>query len=149
MIDDVDLHELIPPKLSELSLEVGQIIQLDRIYFDFDKWDLLPASYEQLKELLDLLEYYPSMKIAIHGHTDSHGTDQYNVELSDKRSKSVMDYLLENGIASDRLEAAGFGESKPIDSNNTDNGRQMNRRVEFVVLQLDENITVDEYNPDN
>lgn len=145
LLDDVSVREIIMeepivevPVFENVKIEKGQIIRLDRIYFDFDKWDLLPASNEQLDELVGLLNSYSSIRIAIHGHTDSKGSDQYNETLSDDRSKAVYDYLLNQNIDYTRLEFKGFGEVKPIDTNNTDEGRQNNRRVEFVVLEINE-----------
>ncbi|MEO1514639.1 MAG: OmpA family protein [Bacteroidota bacterium] len=142
LIDDVTLQHLIPPNLAEMELSVGQVIRLDRIYFDFDKWDLLPRSFTQLDQLVDLMNKYPSLRIAIHGHTDSRGSDPYNIRLSDRRAQSVHDYLQANGIAEERLASQGFGESRPIDTNATDEGRQMNRRVEFVVVELEADVEI-------
>ncbi len=150
LLDDIGLYQLNvrpepePESLADRQVEVGEVIRLDRVYFDFDKWDLLPASYEELDELLTLLHKYPGMKIAIHGHTDSRGTDAYNVTLSDNRARAVFDYLANNGIAFDRIESEGFGERRPIETNDTDEGRQYNRRVEFVILDLgEENVSVE------
>ncbi|MFT7452903.1 MAG: hypothetical protein ACI9VN_003639, partial [Patescibacteria group bacterium] len=100
LIDDVGLWQLNvlpepePVTLAEKAIEVGQIIRLDRIYFEFDKSNLLIASFQELDELLTLLHKYPTMKIAIHGHTDSRGSGSYNLSLSNSRSKSVYEYLL-------------------------------------------------------
>ena len=152
LIDDIGVYQLNvrpepepePESLAELSVEVGQVIRLDRIYFAFDKWDLLPASYEELDELLTLLHKYPGMKIAIHGHTDSRGSDTYNYTLSDNRARSVYNYLENNGIPLDRIQSEGFGEGRPISDNVSDEGRQMNRRVEFMVLELgEENVSIE------
>ena len=74
------------------------------------------------------------MKIEISGHTDSKGTDSYNLTLSQNRAQSVVDYLAAHGIDKGRLKAAGYGETKPIDTNDTDEGRQNNRRTEFEIL---------------
>ena len=74
------------------------------------------------------------MKIEISGHTDSKGADDYNKKLSNSRAKSVVDYLVSKGIATDRLTFIGYGEEQPIDTNDTDAGRQMNRRTEFKIL---------------
>lgn len=151
LVDDISLREIIieeaiveEPVFENVKIEKGQIIRLDRIYFDFDKWDLLPTSNEQLDELTVLLNRYPSMKIAIHGHTDSKGSETYNEVLSNHRSKAVHDYLLNQNIDYSRLEFQGFGEIKPVDTNSTDEGRQNNRRVEFVVLEInEENVEVE------
>ncbi len=151
LLDDVSIREIIieepiveEPVFENVKIEEGQIIRLDRIYFDFDKWDLLPASNEQLDELVGLLNSYPSMRIAVHGHTDSKGSDRYNEVLSDRRSKAVHDYLLNHAVEYSRLEYKGFGEVKPVDTNDSDEGRQNNRRVEFLVLELnEENVEVE------
>lgn len=154
LLDDVSIREIIieepeivvveEPIFENVKIEKGKTIRLDRIYFDFDKWDLLPASNEQLDELIRLLNSYPSMRIAIHGHTDSRGSDRYNEILSDHRSRAVHDYLLNQNIDYTRLEFKGFGEVKPVDTNDSDEGRQNNRRVEFVVLEMnEENVEVE------
>ena len=78
----------------------------------------------------------PTLEIEIEGHTDSVGPDDRNLTLSQGRSQSVVDYIVSKGISSDRLKAKGFGESKPIDTNDTDAGRANNRRVEFTVLKM-------------
>ena len=145
LLDDVSIREIIEeepiveaPVFENLEIKKGQVIRLDKIYFDFDKSDLLPASNEQLDELVGLLNSYPSLRIAIHGHTDSKGSDRYNEILSDRRSQAVHDYLLHQNIDYSRLEYKGFGEVKPVDTNQTEEGRQNNRRVEFLVLELNE-----------
>jgi outer membrane protein OmpA-like peptidoglycan-associated protein len=76
------------------------------------------------------------MRIEIGGHTDSHGSLAYNTTLSDNRAKSVVEYLIEKGIAADRLEYKGYAFTQPIATNDTDEGRQQNRRVEFKVLSI-------------
>jgi OOP family OmpA-OmpF porin len=76
----------------------------------------------------------PTLKIEISSHTDSKGSDDYNMKLSQSRSESVVGYLISHGIAKDRLVAQGYGETKPMDTNDTDAGRQNNRRSEFKIL---------------
>lgn len=143
-IDDVLVKKL-PPYLSvpirddDLTLqeiEEGKTIRLKNIYFDFDSFDLHPRSFVELKKLLYILEEHSTMCIEIIGHTDSIGDDDYNEYLSVNRAKSVMDYLQENAISLKRLEYKGEGESKPIDTNRTEAGRQLNRRVEFKIKKL-------------
>jgi OOP family OmpA-OmpF porin len=83
---------------------------------------------------------YPDTKIAIEGHTDSIGSNEYNQKLSERRANSVKNYIIDNfGIDAKRLRAEGFGETRPIADNNTDEGRQRNRRVESVLIKLDKN----------
>ena len=100
---------------------------------DFEA-SLRPESTNELERLTKLLNDVPTLKIEISGHTDSKGADDYNKKLSDNRAKSVVDYLLKTGIATDRLTYKGYGEEQPVASNDTEEGRQQNRRTEFKVL---------------
>ena len=120
----------------EIEYEVGQIIILENIFFEFDKSTLLPQSFVELKNLLDLLAKYPNMRIELSGHTDYMGKDKYNQRLSESRAKAVFDYLLLMGIESKRIKYKGFGAKKPIADNKTDEGRAKNRRVEFKIISL-------------
>lgn len=152
LIDDVMLcltRELEPEPEPEPEpvIEVGTVIKLDRVFFETAKWALLPESFEQLEELVQLMNDYPSMEIEIHGHTDSRGGEDYNQNLSENRTKSVYEYLVEQGIEASRMKYIGYGESKPIADNKYADGRQLNRRVEFVVTHLDsENTTIEHSN---
>ncbi len=117
------------------SISVGSKIVLRNIFFDFDKATLRPESTNELERLTKLLNDIPTLKIEISSHTDSRGSDDYNMRLSQSRSESVVKYLIEQKkIAKDRLVAKGYGETKPIDTNDTDEGRQQNRRSEFEIL---------------
>ena len=89
------------------------------------------ASLVQLDELVTILKRYENANLLIGGHTDSKGTDEYNITLSQKRTESVKAYLLEKGIVESRLTATGYGETQPIADNKTDLGRAKNRRVEL------------------
>jgi outer membrane protein OmpA-like peptidoglycan-associated protein/tetratricopeptide (TPR) repeat protein len=115
------------------KVEVGSVIVLNNIFFDFNKSTLRPDSYPELERLLKLLNDLPTLKIEISGHTDNIGTAVYNKKLSEARAKSVVDYLIGKGIKSDRLTFVGYGFDKPIATNDTEEGRQMNRRTEFKV----------------
>ena len=117
-------------------IEVGLTVRLKNIYFDFNKTTLKPESFVELNKVVDFLERNPSVEIEISGHTDSKGTDEYNINLSQGRSQSVVDYISRQGIAGSRLTAKGYGESKPIDTNDTPEGQANNRRVEFTVLKM-------------
>jgi outer membrane protein OmpA-like peptidoglycan-associated protein len=135
-----DYKELI--KLIELEkIKVGERIILKNIFFEFDKADLLPESKMELDRLVELLNRYPAMKIEISGHTDSKGNDEYNLKLSQARAQAVVDYLISKGISKDRLQAKGYGETKPIapnqnpDGSDNEEGRQLNRRTEFKILE--------------
>jgi outer membrane protein OmpA-like peptidoglycan-associated protein len=111
------------------------VITLRDIYFDFDKATIKPESRPALEDAAKILYENPTIMVEIQGHTDSIGSDKYNQRLSEKRAKAVVNYLVEDlGIDSGRLTAKGYGESRPVATNATDEGRALNRRVEFVVL---------------
>ncbi len=116
-------------------IEVGLTVRLKNIYFDFDKTTLKSESFVELNKVVDFLKQNATVEIEISGHTDSKGSDTYNETLSQGRSQAVVDYLIGQGIDTGRLTAHGYGESKPIDTNDTEAGRANNRRVEFTVLK--------------
>jgi outer membrane protein OmpA-like peptidoglycan-associated protein len=118
------------------QIEVGKKIVLNNIFYDFDKATLRPESKSELERLIALLNEYPTMKIELGAHTDSRGTNEYNRVLSANRAKSVVDYLIQGGIAPGKLVSKGYGEEQPIATNDTDEGRQLNRRTEFKILNL-------------
>ncbi len=143
-IDDVLLKK-VPPVLpipiaeDDLSLiepQVGKTFRLKHLYFEFDKWDLHPRSYVELNKLVKIMQDYPRMKIQINGHTDSDGSEKYNIYLSRKRAKAVIAYLVSQGISESRLRYKAFGESQPAADNSTAEGRRLNRRVEFLILSM-------------
>lgn len=113
----------------------GDIVVLNEVYFDVDSYELMPQSYNELAVLIAIMKTNPSMKIELRGHTDNSGTQAHNIRLSENRAKAVMDYLVSRGIDSRRLKARGYGETKPVADNNTTEGRTLNRRVEYKVLQ--------------
>jgi outer membrane protein OmpA-like peptidoglycan-associated protein len=115
--------------------KTGTTIVLRNIFFDFDKATLRPESKTELERVYELLKSNPRMKVRIAGHTDSRGSDEYNQRLSEARAKSVYEYLVSRGISADRLSYIGYGESRPIDTNDTEEGRQNNRRVELEILE--------------
>jgi OOP family OmpA-OmpF porin len=116
-------------------IEVGVTVRLKNIYFDFDKTTLKKESFVELNKVVDFLKQNGSVEIEIEGHTDNKGSDDYNANLSQGRSQAVVDYIVSQGIESFRLTAHGYGESKPIDSNDSEAGRANNRRVEFTVVK--------------
>ncbi len=137
---NVDLSDLKEYKEIEVDLylnpiEKGEIIRLNNIFFASGKYELLAESYGELDKLLQVLKSNSKMKIEISGHTDAVGADADNLILSNNRANAVMNYLLGKGIAKDRLSAKGYGETKFIATNDTDEGKQLNRRVEFVILE--------------
>src|SRR5688572_8468521 len=119
----------------------GGTVAVDNIYYDFNSATLRDESFPVLDQLVSMMNENKDMKLEIGAHTDSKGTEAYNLKLSDARAKSVIDYLISKGIAPDRLESKGYGESKPVADNanadGTDNpeGRQKNRRTEFKILK--------------
>jgi outer membrane protein OmpA-like peptidoglycan-associated protein len=115
--------------------ESEQPVQLNNIYFDFDSYELKPESFSELDRLYKFLNDNPEIKVEISAHTDASGSDDYNLELSQKRAESVVNYLISNGISSDRLIAKGYGESQPIADNETEQGRALNRRVEMKIIK--------------
>jgi outer membrane protein OmpA-like peptidoglycan-associated protein len=111
----------------------GLIVNLPDILFDFGKANLKPDAREKLSKVCGILLVSPGYKLAIEGHTDSVGSDEFNQKLSEDRASSVNTYLSECGLPSEEMTTAGFGESKPIATNDTNEGRQQNRRVEIVI----------------
>ena len=149
-IDDVTVECLKcdPPETDEVNVDsvyltheqpafsVGGTFIMHDIFFEFDKSTLLQQSYFELMRLTTLLETYPKMRIEIRGHTDAKGADSYNLRLSENRAKAVADYLISKGVDAKRIRYKGYGKSQPIDSNDTEEGRAKNRRVEFKILAL-------------
>jgi outer membrane protein OmpA-like peptidoglycan-associated protein len=107
---------------------------LENVYFDYDKSDIRAESFPALNTLYSALKENPAMVVEIAGHTDNKGPDDYNMELSQRRSNAVRDYLVKKGISSKRILPKGYGENEPIDTNDTDAGRQKNRRTEVRVI---------------
>ncbi|MBY0425059.1 MAG: OmpA family protein, partial [Cytophagales bacterium] len=107
-------------------------------YFDFGKSEILPESFDELNALVETLKDAPKAKIEIAGHTDAVGKDEDNLKLSQDRANSVVTYLVQHGIFPDRLVAKGYGETVPVATNDTDEGRALNRRVEFKILKIDQ-----------
>lgn len=117
-------------------IEVGVVVKLDNIFFETNKAVLKEESFPALKKVLKVMEDAPNIKVEIAGHTDNVGSDSYNLKLSDDRAASVVTYLVENGVSKDQLVSKGYGETTPVDTNETDEGRQNNRRVEFKILEV-------------
>lgn len=123
-----------PPTYGNQELSIGGTIVLKNIFFEFDKSTILQQSYNELCNLIEILEQYPKLKIEISGHTDNKGSAEYNQRLSNNRAYAVMQYLINKGIDSKRLSYKGYGKTMPIDTNDTEEGRSNNRRVEFKVI---------------
>lgn len=124
------------------KVEVQQVFVLENIFYDFDKWNILPESEIELNKLIKILNDNPTWKVELGSHTDARGSDAYNIRLSQKRSDSAVGYIVKNGIAKDRIIAKGYGETRLV--NHCKNGvecpddvHRKNRRTEFKILELE------------
>lgn len=111
----------------------GLIANMSDVLFKSGSFELLTPARERLAKVSGIVLAYPSLHLAVEGHTDSVGTDEYNRQLSERRAEAVRDYLVQQGISADAIVASGFGKSEPVASNDTAEGRQQNRRVELVL----------------
>ncbi|MBZ5644622.1 MAG: OmpA family protein [Acidobacteriia bacterium] len=111
----------------------GLIVNMSDVLFDTGSFTLKPGAREKLAKVSGILLAHPGLTMQIEGHTDSVGTDSFNVRLSEQRADAVRDFLGEQGVAPDSITAQGFGKAEPVATNDTPEGRQRNRRVEIVV----------------
>jgi len=118
-------------------------ITLEGVGFEVNSADLTPESRPVLERVAADLKKYPQLRVELEGHTDSSGSDQYNLQLSQRRAQSVRDYLVSLGVAARQVEARGYGETKPIASNDTPEGRARNRRVMMSVLDNPGDVNVE------
>ncbi len=133
--DDAKYQEL--KKNIELKpIEKGTKVVLNNIFFESGKAELKPESYLELAKAIELMKVNTSMRVEVGGHTDNVGADDKNMALSHARAKAVMDFMVKGGIAVGRLMAKGYGETQPVATNDTDEGRQANRRTEFVIIDF-------------
>lgn len=116
-------------------IEAGSKVVLKNVFFDTDKFELKPESLTELNKLSRLMQSNPSIKIEISGHTDNQGNPQANQVLSENRARAVYDFLVRGGIDATRMTFEGYGETQPIASNEDEEGRQLNRRTEFMVVE--------------
>lgn len=135
--DTLSRYQVIEKEFFLEPIQVGSSIVLRNVFFETDSFALLPSSKGELDELVMLVRQNPRMIIEIGGHTDSTGSPEYNQELSQKRAESVRTYLIANGIAFDRLSVKGYGDTRPMASNETPEGRSLNRRTEIKVLRIE------------
>ena len=122
------------PEETVATIEKAKPIILKNVFFETGSAELMSTSLIELNRLKDLLVDNPQLKIQINGHTDNVGSEGDNQSLSTKRAKAVQDYLIKEGIASNRLKYKGFGESQPIASNDSADGKRTNRRTEFILF---------------
>ncbi len=136
-IPDTAAYQEYVKNIDLMRIEVGNKVILKNIFFDYDEHTLRDASIPELERLIRLLEENDDIRIEISGHTDNRGSKAYNQKLSKKRARSVVEYLTEHGVDGERLSYKGYGQSKPIATNKTEEGRQKNRRTEFKIVAAD------------
>jgi outer membrane protein OmpA-like peptidoglycan-associated protein len=127
------LREQLNEVLQTRDTARGLIVSMPDVLFDFNKYTLKSEARERLAKISGIVEAYPGLKLQVEGHTDSIGSDEYNVQLSEKRADSVRAYLVSNGVRPDSVSAQGFGKADPVADNSTAAGRKLNRRVDMVV----------------
>ncbi|QCK13752.1 OmpA family protein [Mangrovivirga cuniculi] len=137
-LSEQETYDEVERDLYLTPIKKGAIITLNNIFFDFDKSTLKPQSKPELDRLVKFMNDNDDVKVQVSGHTDSVGSEQYNMGLSRRRAQAVVDYLTDNGISKDRIVVEAYGESRPIEDNSTSEGRAKNRRVEFEIIDADE-----------
>ncbi len=125
-----------PVKLDHTKLKAGDIVRLDKVYFEANKYDLKEESVTALKELLNFLRNNPDVYVEIGGHTNNVPGEQFANELSTNRAKSVAEWLTSQGITAERVQSKGYGKKNPIQQNTTPEGRRANQRVEIKILKI-------------
>jgi outer membrane protein OmpA-like peptidoglycan-associated protein len=137
----IHLPEVPPEEPIQLSIplfpiEMEATFQLRNIYFDFNSDRLRPESIPELERLLRLLQQNPNIRIRFSGHTDNIGSDKYNQNLSERRARAVYEWLRQRGVHPIQMEYIGYGKTRPIASNATEEGRSLNRRIEMEVVGI-------------
>jgi len=133
--DDYDAYD---KKTSAGDLETGKIKEkevISCVNFDFDSDKIKPEAYPILDKIADKLKEDSSMRAVVEGHCDYMGSEEYNLDLSERRAKSISQYLVQKGIVEAKLSSFGYGKSRPIESNETESGREKNRRVEVLFIE--------------
>ena len=139
--DNIDLtqtkgyQEIKGKELKLVAIEVGRSVRLNNIFFDLGKSELRSESSPELDRIVTVLNDNSKMVIELGGHTDNTGSNELNAKLSQDRADAVREYLIGKGIEPDRVASKGFGETKPVATNDSDEGRQKNRRVEFIIVK--------------
>lgn len=134
-LTQAESYKEIRKDLTLMPIEVGATVRLNNIFFENAKATLMENSFVELNKVVKLMNENKDMEIMISGHTDAVGSEESNQQLSENRAKAVMKYLISNGIANNRIKSEGLGESKPVADNNTEEGKQLNRRVEFTIVK--------------
>ncbi len=133
-IADTSIHEVIKKDIKLQPMGIGIKIVLNNVSFDTGKSTLKSKSFTELDRVVEIIKKYPTMKVEISGHTDDVGSATYNQKLSQKRAQAVVDYIIGKNIKTEQIIAKGYGESKPRADNKTEEGRQINRRVEAKII---------------
>lgn len=134
-LKDLEKFETLKKDLYLNPIEINQTITLNNIFFETGKADLKPESKQELNRLVQFMQENGAVKIKVSGHTDNVGSAESNRILSKNRAESVVEYLIQNGINNSRVQFEGYGETKPISTNETEEGKAMNRRVEFTIIE--------------
>jgi len=134
-LSTIHKYEEVEKDLFLSPIEIGQVVKLNNVFFNRGKYELLPTSYPTLDRLVDMLKNNQRIEIELGGHTDNTGSSHLNIELSLNRVKSVKSYLISKGVSNARLQTKGYGSSKPVSSNLSEETRKLNRRVEFTILK--------------
>lgn len=121
-------------KADTAASAAARIVRLNYVHFETGSATLTALSRYELSNLIDVLNDHPDLRIELAGHTDNTGDAAANQELSKNRAEAVRDYLIQHGINEGRLTAVGYGQNRPVDTNDTEEGRQNNRRTEFQIL---------------
>jgi hypothetical protein len=133
------IHTVSEPFIKKIVLspaKVGEKMQLANVFYEIDSWQLKQESISELNNLVSLMKENKNLIMEIGGYTDSTGSEIYNVTLSEKRALSVVNFLIKNGITSERLKYKGYGNKSPLGDNVTIEGRKMNRRTEAKIVEL-------------
>jgi len=138
-----------PPEPKRVEVTAETIKINDKILFETDKAVIRPESFDLMNEITQVIQDNPRIKkISIEGHTDDVGSKRYNQGLSERRAASVMTYLVEHGVDEGRLTSVGHGEEQPLVENDSDENREKNRRVEFIIIEQDKVTEVVEIDPE-
>ena len=128
-------YQLVKKDIYLQNVCIGCKIVLRNVFFDIGKFTLRPESTPELERLYKLLNDIQRIKVEISGHTDNTGSEGLNLKLSENRTKAVVDYLVKKGISSNRVQFKGYGSSEPVADNDSYEGRQLNRRTEFKIIE--------------
>jgi outer membrane protein OmpA-like peptidoglycan-associated protein len=135
------VHSVVEPYVKNILLtriKAGETMRLTNVFFDTDSWQIKEESFDELNNLVRLLSENTNIVMEIGGHTDLTGSAEHNITLSERRALSVVEYLISKGISANKLRHKGYGNTQPVGDNNTDEGRQLNRRTEAKVINAGE-----------